>query len=251
MNLRRIFGGTIFFLLVAVACALHAQVITSFTPPLGSHADPDFIIVKVFGNGFAPGGHRPNTFSADFNGTLSTTSTNLVVSDSEIDLTNIPLGATTGPIHVSINGSSAQSPGNFVVINTNAYITNFTPLSGGNGTSVIVTGVHMNGTITNVSFNGKLSQAVTGLTANSITVTAPNGVTTGPLTAISKFGASRNFTTSSNVFYSATNFFVAPRITSFTPLNGRPGTNVVITGTNFIGVSGVQFGTLTPWASPT
>lgn len=241
MNLRRILGSAAFLLLTGAS--LVGQVITNVVPPLGSHADPDFITVKVYGNGFAPGNHRPNTFSADFNGTVSTTSTNAVATDGEIDLTNIPVGATTGPIHIFVNGNEAASPSNFVVISTNAYITNFTPVSGGNGTSVTVSGVHMaNGNITNVSFNGKLSQGVTGQTANSITITAPNGVTSGPLLAISKLGASHDFSTQSNVFYSATNFYVAPVITGISPSNGRPGTNVTITGTNFTAIAGVMFG---------
>src|SRR5205814_1307379 len=39
-----------------------------------------------------------------------------------------------------------------------------------------------------------------------------------------------------------TNFFVPPVITGFSPANGRTGTNVIITGTNFLGTFQITFG---------
>ncbi len=240
MNLRSIFGKTAFLLLLATALRLNAQSITNVVPPLGAHGD----FVQIFGSGYAPGNKLPTTLSIDFNGTLSTTSPHAVVADGEIDITNVPTGATSGRIRVILNGGTPFfSPSNFIVINTNAYVTNFTPLGGAGGTSVVLTGVHMIG-VTNVSFNGVRAAAVTGLTANSITVTAPANVTSGPLQTIGKFGVSHDFNTSNNVFYAATNFFVAPTITSFTPATGRPGTNIVITGVNFTASAGVLFGSV-------
>lgn len=241
MNLRSILGTAAFLFLLAVAKPLSAQIITNVTPPLGSHGD----FVQIFGNGFAPGGHRPSTLSVIFNTTLSTSNTNAVVSDSEIDITNVPTAATSGFIHVFVNGNEAISPLQFVVINTNSYVTNFNPIYGGNGTVVVLSGVHfVSGGATNVSFNGKLAQGAPNVQPNTITVTAPNGVTSGPLIVLSKYGATHNFSTESNVITTSTNFFVAPKITSFAPATGRPNTNVVITGTNFTGCSAVLFGSV-------
>ena len=238
MNFRSCFGTTAFFFLVALATPLFAQSITNVVPPLGAHGD----FIQIFGSGFAPGNQLPTTLSIDFNGTISTTNPHAVVGNGEIDITNVPAGATSGRISVIFNGGTPFfSPSNFIVISTNAYVTNFAPLGGGGGSSVVLTGVHMIG-VTNVNFNGVRATAVTGLTANSITVTAPAGVTSGPLQTISKFGVTHDFNTKSNVFYAATNFFVAPILTSFTPASSRPGTNIVITGVNFTASAGVLFG---------
>lgn len=246
MNFRRISATVAFLFLQTVGQPLFAQTITNVSPPLASHG---LQLINIFGNGFAPGGHRPNTLSVDINNVVSTTDTNRVVSDNQIQITNVPAAATSGFIHVFINGSEAQSPQQFIVISTNAYATNFNPIYGAQDTTVVVTGVHLQtGQITNVMFNGIVSKK-TGSTPvlnndNSITVTAPNGVTSGPLVLMSKFGPTHNFSTASNVITTATNFFVAPKITSFSPTSGRPFANVVITGTNFTAISAVTFGSI-------
>ena len=229
-------------LLCLLTIELPAQIITNVTPPLGTHGE----WVNIYGSGFAPGGHAPSSFSVDFNGTNSTTAPIAVQSDNWIQITNIPAKATTGPIHVFINGNKATSPQDFVVISTNAYVTNFTQIYGGTGSSVDIRGVHfITGGITNASFNGVLALAPTLINDNLLSVTVPGNVTTGPIIVISSKGASHNFSTISNQISSATNFFVQPAITSFSPTNGRPGTNVVITGTNFTAAAGVSFGGVT------
>lgn len=241
MNLRRITGIAAFLLVLTLAMRLRAQIITNVTPPLGAHGD----LVDVYGNGF--GSTHPATFSADFNTVVSTTNPLAVVSDTHIQLVNIPTNATSGYINVYINGVKATSPQQFIVISTNAYATNISPNYGAANTTVIVTGVHFStGGVTNVMFNGVVSKKTPNTpflnSDNQITVTVPDGVTSGPLTLMSKFGTSHNFSTVSNVISTATNFFVAPSITSFSPTNGRPYTNVVITGTNFTAASAVTFG---------
>ncbi|HWD94637.1 MAG TPA: IPT/TIG domain-containing protein [Verrucomicrobiae bacterium] len=242
---RRIFGTAAFLLFLVLAGSLPAQIITNVSPPLGGHGD----FIRIFGNGFAPGNHRPNTLSIDFNGTLSTTSTNQVVSDSEIDITNVPAAATSGYIHVFFNGNEAVSPQPFVIVPTNMpYATNFSPLYGANNTTVTITGVHfISGGATNVTFNGVISKTVAGVTPvvnsdNSMNVTAPASLTSGPLVLISKLGATHNFSTANNSISTATNFFAAPAVTSFSPASGRPNTNIVVKGTNFIAASAVAFG---------
>lgn len=241
MNSRRILRHIAFLFLMAVAAPVFSQTITSVVPPLGTHGDD----IHIYGNGFEPGGHPPSTLSVYFNTSLSTTYTGSVIADTNINITNVPAGATTGYIFVYINGNEAQSPQQFPITSSNAYVTNFTPVSGGNGTPVTLTGVNFeSGGATNVSFNGVLSQGTPNVQLYSISVTAPNGVTTGPLVVISKYGASHNFNTTNNILSAATNFFVAPKFTShspFSPNSGRPGTNVLISGTNFTGASAVTF----------
>lgn len=243
MNLRSIPRWAAFLVLLAGAAPVLSQSVTNVTPPMGSFGQQ----ISIGGNGFAPGGRAPNSLKVTFSGSgPPITNTNDVTSDNLI-LVPVPTNATTGYITVSINGGTAvSSPNPFVVISTNAYVTNFNPLYGGSGTTVTLTGVNFI-SATNVTFNGVLSTTVAGQTPNIeqnlITVTAPNGVTSGPLVVLSKDGSSHDFSTVSNqVTPGATNFFVQPVVTSFSPALCRPGTNVVISGTNFTGTAGVQFG---------
>src|SRR6185437_12562376 len=219
MKVRSLVG---IFASLLFAANLPAQIITNVVPPLGGHGD----FVQIFGNGFAPGNKHPNSLTIKFNGTTSTTSTNAVVSDSEIDITNVPAGASSGVIQVTLNGTVFNSPQSFVIVPTNMpYATNFTPGYGASSTPVTITGVHFQSAgVSGVTFNGV---GGTGFFLNSdhqINVTAPAGVTTGPLIILSLHG---NFSTSSNVITTATNFFVQPSITSFLPINGRATTNVL------------------------
>jgi uncharacterized repeat protein (TIGR01451 family) len=225
---------------LSIAAQLHAQIITNVVPPLGGHGD----FIQIFGNGFAPGNKRPNTLTIKFNGTTSTTSTNAVVSDSEIDITNVPTAATSGLIQVTLNGTSFNSPQTFIIVPTNMpYATNFSPTYGASGTPLTITGVHFQSAgVNGVSFNGIGGSSFFLNSDHQITVNAPGSVTTGPLLIQSSLGASHNFSTISNAFSGATNFFVQPAITSFLPTSGRTGTNVILTGANFIGISGITFG---------
>src|SRR4051812_4368152 len=123
MNLRSLLAvsASLFFLVSTEPAS--AATITNVTPPLsalGRH------IIDIFGNGFTAGGVRPTIISVDFNNVVSTASPSFVIDDSHIQVTNVPAGATSGYIHVSINGGNpAQSPQQFIIISTNAYITNF------------------------------------------------------------------------------------------------------------------------------
>jgi uncharacterized repeat protein (TIGR01451 family) len=240
MKLRSILG---IVACLFTATTLPAQIITNVVPPLGGHGD----FVQIFGNGFAPGNKRPNTLTIKFNGTTSTTSTNAVVSDSEIDVTNVPTAATSGTIQVIINGTTVTSPQSFLIVPTNMpYATNFTPAYGASGTPVTITGVHFQSAgVNGVTFNGVSGGSFFLNSDHQISVNAPGGVTTGPLVIQSSLGASHNFSTISNIFSTATNFFVQASITSFSPPSGRTGTNVILTGANFSGISGITFSGVT------
>jgi uncharacterized repeat protein (TIGR01451 family) len=79
---------------------------------------------------------------------------------------------------------------------------------------------------------------------NNTTIGAivPAGLSTGPISVTTPAGT----TSSSSLFYAA------PVITSFSPTHGLPGTNVVISGSNFLGASLVKFnGTNASFTAPT
>lgn len=122
-------------------------------------------------------------------------------------------------------------------------ITSFTPDSGVQNTTVVITGTNF-GSASLVTFNGT-SAAFTVNSGTQITAVSPVGATTGPLAV----------TTPGGIATSATNFTVipgppAPSITAFTPLYGLPGSTVTITGLNFtaatsVKINGVSAGTFT------
>src|SRR5207253_7914401 len=63
------------------------------------------------------------------------------------------------------------------------------------------------------------------------TATVPTGATTGPISVSTPDGTA----------FSTTSFATPPAITSFSPGSGPVGSQVAITGTNFLGVSAVVF----------
>ena len=150
---------------------------------------------------------------------------------------HVPVGATSGSITVTTALGTSQSPTPFTVIGPGPFITGFSPQIGTSPTTVFIDGVHFTGA-TNATFNGKAGLNFAAQSDTLIRVDAPSGVTSGPLTVNSPLGT---FTTSSN-------FFVPPVISSFAPGFGRAGTNVVISGTNFLGATNVTFN-LKPAAS--
>src|SRR5207249_9392305 len=109
---------------------------------------------------------------------------------------------------------------------------NFTPKSGLVGTTVTLygTGFSTTGQNTVTFFNGKVA-TVTSATATQIVTSVPAGATNGPITVTTPTGSatsSTSFTVTNTVTTLA-----APKITSFTPTIGAPGTAVTITGANF------------------
>jgi hypothetical protein len=138
----------------------------------------------------------------------------------------VPATATTGPISVTTPAGTATSATSFTVP---PRITGFTPYSGAVGASVVVNGANFTGA-TAVSFNGT-SAAFTVDSAIKITATVPAGATSG------KIGV----TTSAGAATSATNFSVAPTITTFAPTGGAPGASVTITGATLTGATAVKF----------
>src|SRR6266542_3286103 len=107
-------------------------------------------------------------------------------------------------------------------------IIDFDPKSGPVGTSVTIYGTGFSPTPAEntVTFNGTTA-AVTSATSTAIVATVPSGASTGSIGVTSPNGSA----TSSSSFTVAAS--KAPSISGFSPTIGTPGTNVVISGTNF------------------
>jgi hypothetical protein len=133
-----------------------------------------------------------------FNTTAATT---YVVNSATQITATVPVGATTGPLHVTTTGGGpANSATDFTVV-AGPTITSFTPTSGPVGTSVTITGTNLTG-VTAVKFNG-VTATFTTSTATSVTATVPTGATTGKITV----------TTPGGTATSATNFTVPTTVT--------------------------------------
>jgi hypothetical protein len=110
-------------------------------------------------------------------------------------------------------------------------IDGFTPLSGGVGAAVTITGVNLSGA-TALSFHGK-SAAILTNSATKITTTVPAGATTGTISV----------TTGGGTAVSVASFKVikAPKITGFSPPSGAVGTVVTISGSNLSKAKSLTF----------
>ena len=187
--------------------------ITTFSPTSG----PVGTSVTINGANFT------GATAVTFNGVSATYNVN---SSTRITAT-VPAGAATGLIRVTTSAGSGSSTGNFIV---KPGITSFAPMGGAVGTSVTITGTTFTGT-TSVKFNGTVGHSFTFNSDTQITTTVPPGATTGPISV----------TTPAGTATSASNFTLAPLITSFSPTSGLVGTSVIINGSDFTGATAVTF----------
>ena len=207
--------------LVLFPALLRAQTISSAAVTaigvnwIGAVSDP----VVINGNGFAPG-NVPAITSVKFNGTPAGFS---VQTDSQINVSGIPVGATTGLISIiRSNLTTVFSPQIFQIVPGGPYITGFNPV-GGSSTTVLLTGIRFNNVqgTNGVLFNGKKPVSLLSQTTVAMQVITPPNVISGPITIMANTGIIGTNTTSSN-------YFGPSVITSFSPSAGRAGTNVVI-----------------------
>ncbi|HWI59565.1 MAG TPA: hypothetical protein VNZ22_20220, partial [Bacillota bacterium] len=138
----------------------------------------------------------------------------------------VPYRAKSGLISVTTPTGTSNSPVAFTVIGPGPYISDFSPTVGGGGTLVAISGRFFLG-VTDVQFNGSHGSGITTNSDTLIQVFAPAGVTTGPITVVTRLGTN----TTSSVFYAP------PVISSLSVSNGRPGTNVTISGASFLGAT--------------
>jgi len=109
-------------------------------------------------------------------------------------------------------------------------ITTFTPTNSPTNSTVTISGQNLLGTSA-VAFNGAPASFTFPSNNTTLLAVVPFGVTTGPITVTTPAGSTN----------SAGRFYAAPTLYSFSPTNGLPGTNVIISGTNFLGASAVTF----------
>ncbi|HVO84772.1 MAG TPA: IPT/TIG domain-containing protein, partial [Syntrophobacteria bacterium] len=197
---------------------LPVPTVTNFNPLSGGPGTS----VTVTGTNFT------GATGVSFGGVAATTFT--VNSATQVTAT-VPAGAVTGKIRVTTPAGFGESVANFTLIAAPT-VTNFNPLSGAVGASVVIAGTNFTGA-TGVSFGGVAATTFTVNSATQITATVPTGAVTGKI----------RVTTPAGFGESATNFTVAvPNVTGFTPPSGGVGVLVTIAGTNFTGATGVSFG---------
>jgi uncharacterized repeat protein (TIGR01451 family) len=83
-----------------------------------------------------------------------------------------------------------------------------------------------------VSFGGVPGQDLEVTNNFIVQVTVPPGALSGPIQVTTPWGSTN----------SPTVFYAPPAVTGFDPVQGLPGTNVTITGVNFLGATAVLFG---------
>jgi hypothetical protein len=167
-----------------------------------------------------------------FNGVMATITSNTATQIG----TEVPTGATTGPITAKTPSGTATSPMSFTVTTAAVAptISSFSPSSGPVGTSVTINGTNLTGA-TWVKFNGVMA-TITSNTATQIGTKVPTGATTGPITAKTAGGTATSATN-----FTVTTTAAAPTISSFSPKSGPVGTSVRINGSGFAGATAVRF----------
>lgn len=150
--------------------------ITSFTPTSGGVG----VRVIITGTRFA------GATSVTFDGVPATFR---VLRGGSRITTNVPSGATSGPIAVTTPGGTATTATDFVV-QSPPTITSFSPTSGPVGTQVTIVGTGFTGA-TEVRFR-RTSASFTVVDGNTITAFVPAGATSGRITVITPGGTARS-----------------------------------------------------------
>jgi hypothetical protein len=190
--------------------------ILSFTPPAAAAGET--ITLK--------GVHFTNTSSVTIGGINATSFT--VVNDSTITAV-VGVGSSDS---ISVTGPEGTAFVSGFTRILPPVISSFTPTLAGAGTSITITGAHLN-YVTSVSFGG-VPASFTIVDETTIKAVVATGAS-GAVSVTSNGG-----TASLAGFV----FIPPPVITSFTPTSGIEGTKVTITGHNFISVNSVAFGNI-------
>jgi hypothetical protein len=144
--------------------------ITGFSPTSGEVGTE----VTISGKNFST---TKTENSVSFNGTAATVKE---ASASQLKV-NVPSGATTGSIKVTVGNNSTTSTTSFEVLTPAdpPTVDGFEPTYGVIGTEVTITGTNF-GDQASVKFGDKVAE-VTDVTATQLIVTVPNGAETAPI----------------------------------------------------------------------
>ncbi len=203
------------------AGTVYAHGIISVNPTTGAYFCDWIPQMLPFGGQSAPGsGVNPPQYVGGW--AVQITSSALFVAGFFTSITGVP---QSGLARFTLVGSPPPPPPAPV-------ITSFTPGSGQQGSSVVLTGSNFTGT-TSVTFGSIDATSFTVDSDTQITAVVPGGFTHSPITVTTAGGTGK----------SVANFkLILPSISSFTPKTGPEGTQVVLTGVGFTGASAVQFG---------
>ncbi len=178
----------------------------------------------------------------NFTGVTGVTFSNNVAAtftvDSATQITaNVPAGAVTGAITISKTSCADVNTATFTVTAppTCPTVGNIAPTNGAVGSQVIITGTNFTG-VTGVKFSNNVTATFNIDSATQITATVPAGAITGPITISKTSCADVNTAT-----FTVSAPPACPTVNNINPTNGQVGSNVVITGANFTGVTGVKF----------
>ena len=243
--------------LTAISPAGSGAVSVSLTTPNGVTPAGTFtyqatpVITQVSPN-TGPTTGSPQVFitGVGFTGTTSVTFGGVAASfqtsgDTEL-IVNAPAQAAIGTVDIVVTTPQGVSPivaadkYTYVVLPT---ITAVSPGQGdpGGGTTVVITGTGFTGAST-VTFEApELSFTVNSDT--QITAVTPSGNGTSGVSVTTPQGTSK-----SNVFFVYTNAPAVPTVSSISSSSGSAngGATITVTGTNFVGASGVGFIPTTP-----
>ena len=192
--------------------------ITSFTPPSGPEGEE----VTISGTGFS------GTTEVAFDGTVAANFT--IVSDIEVKA-DVPGGATDGPISITNAAGTDSSTADFDVT-APPLVTAFNPTNGAEGTEITISGSNFTGS-TAVDFNGTSATSFNIDSDTQISANVPDGATTGPISVTNADGTGSS---SSDFVVNA-----PPVVSGFNPSSGLEGAEITISGSNFSGVTAVDF----------
>jgi uncharacterized repeat protein (TIGR01451 family) len=169
------------------------------------------------------GGNFSSPSTVKFNGVTDPTA--VVTAFTQIRAM-VPPGAKTGPVTVTTSaGSSSNGP----VFYAPPRLSAFVPSAAVVGQSVVLSGTNL--TDASLLQFGTAPAAFTMTGLDQITATIPAEARTGPVTVRTPGGA----------YVTQTSYTVLPRILSFSPPLGPPGTEVIIEGTTLVNVTQVTF----------
>jgi hypothetical protein len=167
----------------------------------------------------------------DFNGAQASFS----ALSSTLILARVPAGASSGLITVSYDSGSVHTDAAFTVIEgpspASPTISGFSPSSGAEGRTVLISGNNLDEGVLVVQFGGVSASFVQR--PGGILATVPKGAQSGTITVIASQGVGR----------STSPFLVqsVPEISRFEPISGTKGTPVEIFGVGLIEATAVLF----------
>lgn len=220
-----------------VPFALSNVRITSVSPGSGPVGQQ----VTVTGSGF---GTSQGTSTLKFNGTSATQVGSW--SDTQI-VANVPTGATSGSVLVTVAGLDSNPDQTFSIAGVR--VQQVSPASGPVGTQVTITGERFGATqgTSTITFNGQNPQSIVSWSDTTVVAVVPTTARTGAV-LVTVDGSPSN----ADVVYTVP----TPVVASITPTSGPTGTALTITGSGFqqqrgsgsVLVGTTAISTITSWA---